>query len=175
MKSLHTDATLDYKKSDDEQLEIIKSVTGGHFGRIFDTVAQSASCAIKALQQCSTAESKYFSTTDDWYVHNCRRPICTNANIHRTPMDPVDGIKIDRIQLGLIGRSGDLIKQYPTINKTIASYIPKLVAYIEKGELKPNAYEIVGKTGFDSVTEAIKIQNQGKGGGTKYVVHIQNE
>jgi hypothetical protein len=66
LKSYHVDATLDYKKTEDEQLEIVKSVTGGNFGRVFDAVAQAGACAIKALQQCSTAEMKYFTTVDDW-------------------------------------------------------------------------------------------------------------
>jgi hypothetical protein len=90
-------------------------------------------------------------------------------------MDPVAGIDINRIKLGPIGRSGDLIKETPTINEDTASYIPKLVAYIDRGELKPNDYEVVGKTGFDSVAEAIKIQGEGKGAGSKYLVRIQDE
>ncbi|KAI9893972.1 MAG: hypothetical protein M1814_004742 [Vezdaea aestivalis] len=158
VKALGADATFDYSQSEENQLKDIIDITGGKFGKVFDAVAKSASCAFLALNKGSKLEKKYFTSTDDW-----------------TPMDPVPGISIDRISLGPIGASGDDdLKANPTINEDIADYIPKIEGMFAKGTLKPLDYELVGE-GLESVIKAIELVNAGKGGGKKYVVRIQQE
>lgn len=68
---------IDYRKSEDDQLQDLKTITGGNFFGIFDTVAKSNEWSLKALREVSTAEKKHFITTDDWYAlilqcnHHC--------------------------------------------------------------------------------------------------------
>ena len=57
---------IDYRKSEDDQLQELKTITGGNFFGVFDTVAKSLEWSLKALREVSTAEKKYFTTTDDW-------------------------------------------------------------------------------------------------------------
>lgn len=67
MTSLGADATIDYRKSDNDQIEDLKSITSGNFFAIYDTVAKSTALALKALNEASTLDKKFFATTDDWY------------------------------------------------------------------------------------------------------------
>ena len=66
MKELGADEIIDYRQSEDDQLQAIKQVTGGNFSKIFDSVAKSGTFALKVLDEASGAEKKYFSTTNDW-------------------------------------------------------------------------------------------------------------
>ena len=61
------------------------------------------------------------------------------------------------------------------MNEDIASYIPKIVRYLEEGSLKPMEYQVVGGVGFESVAEAEKMLGEGKGGGKKLIVRLQDE
>lgn len=54
----------------DEQLAEIARVTGGNFGRMFDSTAYGYELMLKALEIHSTAPTKYLSTVDDWYSPN---------------------------------------------------------------------------------------------------------
>ena len=67
MKDLGADEVVDYRQSEDEQLEEIKKITGGNFRRIFDSVAKSGSFAPKLLEDVSPAKDKYFTTVNGWY------------------------------------------------------------------------------------------------------------
>ena len=67
VKKLGADATIDYRKSEDDQLQDLKSITGGNFFGVYDTVAKSGSLATRALQDISTSTQKrFYATTDDW-------------------------------------------------------------------------------------------------------------
>lgn len=68
MQSLGADAVIDYRKSEDDQLQDLKAITGGNFYGIFDSVAKSIGWSIKALKELSTTDKKHFTTTDDWYA-----------------------------------------------------------------------------------------------------------
>jgi len=94
-----------------------------------------------------------------------------NSNIkslHRSNIETPVGVLVDRVHLGMIGRSG---KEEDVINKNLVNYIPKLEALLNSGEIKPMQYSVIG-TGFESVTEGIKISDSGKLGGTKVVVKL---
>lgn len=77
--------------------------------------------------------------------------------------------KTCRVKLGLIGREGDDIKEEPTINRDIASYIPMLTQLLEAGKLRPNESKVTS-TGFEGIAQAIDIQQKGANGGVKVVV-----
>jgi threonine dehydrogenase-like Zn-dependent dehydrogenase len=59
-------ATFNNRAAETEQLEQIKAITGGKFGRIFDSSVHGFDLSIKALQTISKEDEKYFSTADDW-------------------------------------------------------------------------------------------------------------
>lgn len=83
------------------------------------------------------------------------------------------GVKLRRVDLGLIGRSGEDIKPSPTINEDIASYIPMIVDLVEAGKLVPNPYEMVGE-GFDSIIQAVEKLTKGGGSSAKLIVKVQS-
>lgn len=67
VKNLGADATIDYRKSEDDQLQDLKTITDGNFFGVYDTVAKSESFASRALKDISTSTQKrYYATTDDW-------------------------------------------------------------------------------------------------------------
>jgi hypothetical protein len=68
VQRLGADAVIDYRQSEDEQLQDLKAITGGNFFGVFDTVAKFTDWSLKALREASTAEKKHFATTNDWYV-----------------------------------------------------------------------------------------------------------
>ena len=70
MQSLGADAVIDYRKSEDDQLQELNAITGGNFYGVFDSVAKSIGWSIKALKDLSTTDKKHFTTTDDWYAPN---------------------------------------------------------------------------------------------------------
>ncbi|KAI9807806.1 MAG: hypothetical protein M1825_005111 [Sarcosagium campestre] len=153
VKKLGADAIIDYRKSEEEQLAALKSITGGNFSRVFDTVAKPPDTPLKALKELSSSPIKRFATTDDW-----------------TPMGAVDGVSVYRIALGPIGRETE---EAATLNESIKGFIPHLVRYLANGALKPNDYELVGKPGLESIIEAYALQSKGQGGGKKIIAKIQ--
>lgn len=64
LKSLGATETIDYKKPQDEQIELLTQTTNGKLTRIFDAVASNQDFA-KAFYQKVDGE-KHFSTTNDW-------------------------------------------------------------------------------------------------------------
>jgi len=168
LKSIGADATIDYKKSEDDQVAELLSITGGKVNRIFDAVATAEGFAkavfkkieaedkgfVKAVLNKVKHENKYFCTTNDW-----------------TPMPASDfsGATPSPVKLGPIGRA-----DATELNKEISSYIPLIVKLMEDGKVVPSEYEVIGKTGFDSVIEAWAYQSAGKGGNKKVVVKLQD-
>jgi hypothetical protein len=59
-------ASINNRAPVDEQLAEIKRITGGNFGRVFDSSVVSFELSIKALETVSEEKAKYFSTVDDW-------------------------------------------------------------------------------------------------------------
>ena len=157
VKELGAGAVIDYRKSEEEQLQDLKDITQGNFSGVWDTVASSEQFARKALEDVSVAKAKVFATTDDW-----------------TPMDEHEDHETYRVKLGLIGRKGDDIKEAPTINEEVASFLPLLTQLLEAGRLRPNELKVTG-TGFEAISEAIEIQQKGGSGGVKVVVSLQPE
>jgi hypothetical protein len=60
--------TFNNRASVDDQLAEIKESTGGNFARIFDTTLYGYEVMVKALENCSTATTKYLASVDDWSV-----------------------------------------------------------------------------------------------------------
>lgn len=59
-------ATFSHRDTLDEQLEKIRTATGGKFARVFDASSNGYELAMKALVTVSTAKEKWFATVDDW-------------------------------------------------------------------------------------------------------------
>ncbi|KAH8879603.1 GroES-like protein [Thozetella sp. PMI_491] len=154
-KKFGAEATLNNRLSIDEQLAVIKEVTGGNFGRVFDASAQGFETATKALSVVSTAGEKTFSTVDDW-----------------TEMKIPDGIKEYRIRLGLIGRFEDPTGAEET--KNMASWVPTFEGHIAAGTILPLDYELVDGEGLEKVIEAVALLEAGKFS-KKLTVVVQQE
>jgi hypothetical protein len=80
LKSLGADATIDYKKSQDDQIAELLSVTDGKPTRIFDAVAQGIPFTKEAFSKISTVNPKYFSTTNDWLALALSNPKTESSN-----------------------------------------------------------------------------------------------
>lgn len=65
LKSLGATETIDYKKSQSEQIELLTMTTNNKLTRIFDAVATNQDF-VKVFYQNIEGE-KYFSTTNDWW------------------------------------------------------------------------------------------------------------
>lgn len=68
MESLGANAAFDCKIPIDQQLREIEEITGSKLTRAFDASAMWTETGMKALA-ASSAELKYFPTTNDWYVY----------------------------------------------------------------------------------------------------------
>lgn len=68
IKGLGADEYINYSKTEEEQLEDLKKITGGNFFRIFDTVGKSGNLSLRALKDISTPDKpdKYFTTSVTW-------------------------------------------------------------------------------------------------------------
>lgn len=60
--------TFNSRGSVDEQLSNIKDITGGNFGRIFDSSAYCYQVMVQALETVSKADAKFLASVDDWYA-----------------------------------------------------------------------------------------------------------
>lgn len=90
----------------------------------------------------------------------------------RDPVEPIDGIELYRMNLGLLGRTGNPVAE--EVNGEVEKFIPKLEKLLANGHLKPMDYQCAG-VGFGGVSEGIQAMNSGKGGGKKIVVRLQDE
>jgi hypothetical protein len=61
-------ATLDHTAPLGDQVDTIKKVTEGKFGKVFDASARAHETGLAALEQVSTASEKLFSTANTWFV-----------------------------------------------------------------------------------------------------------
>ena len=156
VEGIGADATIDYSQSQDDQLQEVKSITGGKFSGVWDTVAREEPLARRMLDEASTAKEKRFGTTDDW-----------------TPMEDHKGHETYRVELGLIGRAEGQTDADMALDHALASYVPFLTRLLEIGKLRPNASKIVS-TGFEGVAQAVELQQKGATGGVKVVVDLQS-
>ena len=90
----------------------------------------------------------------------------------RARIEPQEGVAIYQVALGEIGRSGT--ERAETVNKEIASLIPKLETYLEAGNLKPLDYVQVGDVGVGEVLKALEAFNNHKSG-KKIVVRLAKD
>ena len=154
VQNLGADAVIDYSKSEEDQLHDLKTITGGNFFGVWDTVTKSESLARRMLTEISVAKQKYFATTDDW-----------------SPMDKYEDHETYRTELGVIGRTRD-DEVVVWTNEQLESYIPFLTRLLDTGKLRPNEFKVVGN-GFEDIPKAVEIQQRGGSGGAKVIVDLQ--
>ncbi|KAG7292856.1 hypothetical protein NEMBOFW57_002901 [Staphylotrichum longicolle] len=140
-------ATFNNRASIDEQLAEIKGITGGNFARIFDATAYGYELMLKALETCSTAETK-------------------------SPFNTPPTIKEYRAELGHLCRLDEPIGA--AVTKDIASWIPTFETHLAAGTLKPIEYQVVDGVGWEKVIQGIQELESGKAA-KKIVVRTQNE
>ncbi|KAH6893528.1 chaperonin 10-like protein [Thelonectria olida] len=146
--------TFNSRGSPDEQLANIKEITGGNFGRIFDSTAHCYEVMVQALGTVSKADAKFLASVDDW-------------SEFKTPA----GIKEYRVELGFLCRPHEPLGV--EVTRDIAKMIPTLEGLLEAGALKPIQYVSDG-VGWDKVIEGIHKLEGGKES-KKIVVRVQEE
>ncbi|KAK6521796.1 hypothetical protein TWF506_002000 [Arthrobotrys conoides] len=147
------DETVDYKTPIDEQVAKIKEITKGKLHRIIDTTASNADFTKKVLEEIKDdAGEKYFASVNDWQDFG--------------PLP--GGAKFYPISLGPLGRP-----EAKQLDEILAKYIDVLQVLIDTGKVKPGEYNLVGEIGFESFTEAVKVQSGGSA--KKVVVQFQEE
>ncbi|KAH6971113.1 chaperonin 10-like protein [Ilyonectria sp. MPI-CAGE-AT-0026] len=148
-------ATFNNRGSIDEQLSEIKRITGGNFARMFDSTAVSYKIMVEALQTCSVSTTKYLASVDNWSRFN------TPSTIKEYRVDFGDLCRLD-------------VPNGVEVTKNIASWIPRLEAYLEAGTLKPIEYQLVDGLGWEKVIQGIHDLENGKAA-KKIVVRVQSE
>jgi len=96
-----------------------------------------------------------------------------SLNFRRLPIEPVEGIEIDLVTLGAIGKSADELQR--EVTAAIATFIPQLEKLLESGQLKPMEYEVVGDVGIKEVLKALDFYQKKKGSTKKIVVKVAEE
>jgi hypothetical protein len=150
LKSLGALETFDYKLPATELANSIIKITDGKLYRTFDAAAFNYDFVKELYAQIDG--KKYFTTTNDWTPY--------------APAEYGDAI-IKPVELGPIGRA-----TATETNALITKAIPLMYHLLETGAVKPAEYELIGETGFDSVSEAWAYQMSGKGGSKKVVVKL---
>ncbi|KAK5061616.1 hypothetical protein LTR84_008160 [Exophiala bonariae] len=145
-------ATFDYKQPLEAQVQEVLEMTSGKFSKVFDAVAADDPLIAKALFRVTNSPDKRFATTNDW-----------------SGIGDFEGGKSYLTQLGAVGRP-----EATELNKRIASYVPVIIGAIERGDLKPADYEVIGN-GLEAMITACKHQKSGAGGSRKVVIKIQDE
>ena len=88
----------------------------------------------------------------------------------RVPIDPKDGIKINMVSLGKIGKTGD--ESTLRVNQDIQDFIQELETYLADGSLNPMEYEVIGDVGVDSILKGLKAFNSKKSATKKILVRL---
>ncbi|KAH6719468.1 chaperonin 10-like protein [Leptodontidium sp. 2 PMI_412] len=158
LKTVGADATFNYKLPLEEQLKEIASVTGGKFSRVFDASAMASQTGMEALAQHGDpkVEVKHFATTNDW-----------------VPIEPKQGIQINMVSLGKIGKTGD--ESILQVNQDIEDFIPTLEKYLADGSLKPMEYEVIGDVGVENILKGLEAFNSKKSATKKVLVRVAAE
>lgn len=92
---------------------------------------------------------------------------------NRVPIEPKEGIEIETVKLGEIGREGNA--HIERVNKDIAGFIPKIEKFLESGAIKPMEWDIIEGTNFEAVFKGLEAFNTRKSDGKKLVVRIAEE
>ncbi len=149
--------SFDYKRSVDDQVKDILSITSGKVCRCFDAVAADDPAVAKALfRELGSNKPKYFATTNDW-----------------SGITDFEGGSTYLTELGHIGKAGNAEER--GTNESLSSDIPMIVRLVEAGLVITPEYEVVGDGGFDDAIKAYQHQVKGALGSKKVVVKIQNE
>ena len=144
----------DYKKSIEDQVKDIMSITSGNVYHCFDAVAADDPAVPKALfKELGSSKSKYFATTNDW-----------------SGITDFEGGKTYLTELGHIGKADE-----KETNEVLQKDIPMIVKLVEAGKVVSPEYEVIGQGGFDDSVKAYQHQVKGAGGSKKVVVKIQDE
>ncbi|KAL2137260.1 hypothetical protein VTI74DRAFT_4991 [Chaetomium olivicolor] len=146
-------ATFNNRGTVEEQLAEIKKITGGSFARIIDSTAYGYEVMVKALENVSTASTKYLTSVDDW-------------SKFQTP----SGIKEYRAQLGHLCRFDEVIGAQVT--RDIAGWIPTFEKHLASGTLKPLEYQVVDGVGWDKVIQGIR---ELEGGNTAKKIAVRTQ
>jgi hypothetical protein len=170
VRKVGADATIDYKKSPEDQLADLMKTTGSKFSRIFDAVGLNDSFA-RLVFKVLKLGFKYFSTTNDLFVL-CflNKGISCSKHPFSSGIQDFEGGKTYTIALGPIGRD-----EGKELNEDLKKFIPFIHQLVEDGKIVPNEYDVVGEGGMDSVLEAITYQQKGAGGSNKVIVKIQDK
>jgi hypothetical protein len=176
VKSYGADATFSYRIPLEDQIKEIGRLTGGNFSRVFDASAMATETGMTALATYTDPDEKhkYFATTNDWFVE-CAFPETLFEKLikNRVPIEPKEGIEIEMVELGEIGREGNAHME--KVNKDIASFIPKLEKLLESGALKPMEYEFIDGANFEPVLKGLDLFSTRKSDGKKIVVRVAQE
>lgn len=151
VKGLGADATIDYKKSEDDIISELKSATDGKLNYVFDAVSVNnnlATAIYKALAS-TTSGARLYTTTNDW------DPAPTDTSFTTNP-----------IGLGPVGRP-----EGAALNETLNKYIPIIFKLIEAGKIKVGEWSVEGE-GIEGLLKAWDLQKSGKMGSTKVIVKV---
>jgi hypothetical protein len=85
----------------------------------------------------------------------------------------VEGIDIDLVALGALGKSGD--EHQRDVTAAIGAFIPQLEKLLDNGQLKPMEYEVIGDVGFKEVLKALDVYSNRKGSTAKILVRVAQE
>jgi len=86
------------------------------------------------------------------------------------PIEEKEGIQVDVIALGEIGREGNAHME--KVNNDIAGFIPVLEKYFESGALKPMDYDFIEGTNFEPVLQGLEAFKTKTSGEKKLLVRI---
>ncbi|KAK7424263.1 hypothetical protein QQX98_000531 [Neonectria punicea] len=142
-------ATFNSRGSTEEQVAEIKKITNGNFARIIDSTAHGYEVMVKALETCSTANTKYLTS-------------------FKTP----SSINEYRAELGHLCRLDEALGI--EVTSVITDMIPIFETHLAAGTLKPIQYQVTDGMGWDKVIEGIQDLENGKAA-KKIVVRVQKE
>ncbi|UNI18618.1 hypothetical protein JDV02_004873 [Purpureocillium takamizusanense] len=147
------EAAFSNRASPDEQAAEVKSITGGKVGLVWDSSGQAHEAGFKILAE-STAQAKFFSTTD-------------NVNNYTVPA----GINEYQVRIGMLGRDTDIGRH---ISEETAKLVPVLEGHVAKGTLGPIEFDVFDESGWGALVDAIKYYAEGKAA-KKLLVRLQGE
>ena len=150
LKTLGTDATVDYKLSDAEIISEVKSLTSNKLNLIFDAVSVNNTLAASVFSAIpSTSKPRFYTTTNDW-----------------DPAPNEAGFTTTKIGIGPIGRP-----EAVELNKRLSEFIKVIVKLLEKEVLRAGEYTVEGE-GIEGILPAWEVQKSGKAGSKKVLVKV---
>src|ERR1700753_4257306 len=129
IKQFGADEVVDYKQSEDAQVDEIVAKTGGKGFKAYDTTSQNLSFGSKLFKKTAPGD-KSFTSTNDW-----------------DPLEP-DGYKFSPVSLGPIGRL-----TFTELNDSITGFLPFVYQLIEEKKIWPSESITMEKVGMEGVVE----------------------